>query len=220
MSGTVFYLALSCPRPRHNLGNLIRCAAAFACSEMVVVGYSTWGTHGAHGSDLHVSSRVYDFWPAAIDYLRAEKGCQIIGLLQGPNDAPEGCPEPVPVNSRPFSGTTAFILITHHEVEVASLCDALVYVSQHAQPYVRLGLPMVLSIALHHFTEWANYEERAYEGEKFAVNKVNKRDLLLASDRDSKAAARAARRQEALSDTAVEGEVDGVGSLGSMFDEA
>lgn len=46
----VVYLAIFNPSPRNNLGTLIRCAAAFAVEEIVVVGVSKWSTHGAHGS--------------------------------------------------------------------------------------------------------------------------------------------------------------------------
>lgn len=46
----VAYLVLENPSARNNLGTLIRCAAAFAVEEVVVVGASKWSTHGAHGS--------------------------------------------------------------------------------------------------------------------------------------------------------------------------
>lgn len=45
------YLVLSNPAgTKNNLGNLIRCAAAFAVAQVVVVGADRWSTHGAHGS--------------------------------------------------------------------------------------------------------------------------------------------------------------------------
>lgn len=44
------YLVVSNPSSKNNLGNVIRCAAAFAVSELIVVGFDKWGTHGAHGS--------------------------------------------------------------------------------------------------------------------------------------------------------------------------
>lgn len=45
------YLVLSNPvGKKTNLGNLIRCAAAFAVQEVIVVGARRWSTHGAHGS--------------------------------------------------------------------------------------------------------------------------------------------------------------------------
>lgn len=44
------YLAVPNPSSKNNLGTLIRCAAAFAVEEVVIVGVSKWSTHGAHGS--------------------------------------------------------------------------------------------------------------------------------------------------------------------------
>ena len=48
---TVAYLVLENPSNKNNLGTLIRCAAAFATEEVVVVGARKWSTHGAHGSN-------------------------------------------------------------------------------------------------------------------------------------------------------------------------
>lgn len=51
MTTTVAYLVLTNPSSKNNLGTLIRCAAAFAVEEVIVVGASAWSTHGAHGSN-------------------------------------------------------------------------------------------------------------------------------------------------------------------------
>lgn len=47
----VAYLVVANPSAKNNLGTLIRCAAAFAVEEVIVVGASKWSTHGAHGSN-------------------------------------------------------------------------------------------------------------------------------------------------------------------------
>lgn len=47
----VAYLVVANPSTKNNLGTLIRCAAAFAVEEVIVVGSSKWSTHGAHGSN-------------------------------------------------------------------------------------------------------------------------------------------------------------------------
>jgi tRNA(Leu) C34 or U34 (ribose-2'-O)-methylase TrmL len=44
-------VCLSNPSVRNNLGPVLRCCAAFASTEVMVVGYSKWNTHGAHGSN-------------------------------------------------------------------------------------------------------------------------------------------------------------------------
>lgn len=45
------YLVVANPSSKNNLGTLIRCAAAFAVEEVIVVGAAKWSTHGAHGSN-------------------------------------------------------------------------------------------------------------------------------------------------------------------------
>jgi hypothetical protein len=44
-------VCLSNPSVRNNLGPVLRCCAAFASTEVMVVGFSKWSTHGAHGSN-------------------------------------------------------------------------------------------------------------------------------------------------------------------------
>lgn len=67
----VAYLVLGNSSSKNNLGTLIRCGAAFAVEEVIVVGASKWSTHGAHGSHKvrHPQARqailCYHFIPSA-----------------------------------------------------------------------------------------------------------------------------------------------------------
>ncbi|CAM9929285.1 unnamed protein product [Discosporangium mesarthrocarpum] len=83
----VVYLAIANPSVRNNLGTLIRCAAAFAVKEVVVVGVSKFSTHGAHGSQKHVQCVHFHDWATAAAYLRGDRRCHICGI--GPPPLPE-----------------------------------------------------------------------------------------------------------------------------------
>ncbi|CAM9225885.1 unnamed protein product [Choristocarpus tenellus] len=180
------YLALSNPSTRNNLGNLIRCAAAFAVEEICVVGANKWSTHGAHGAHKHVRYTTFHDWTSAGAYLRGQKGCDLCGIVSPPPRAPlrpaamgvDGendvvctAQVPKPVHTRPFHRSTAFIVGHKNELEkeVIEICDYMVYVAQVLDVPMRLDAPISVSIALHHFTAWAQYEERQFSGEKFLV---------------------------------------------------
>ena len=64
------YLVLNNPKPTNNLGPLLRCAAAFAISEVVLVGYQKCNTEGAHGSDKHLHISSVTTWDHALEYIR------------------------------------------------------------------------------------------------------------------------------------------------------
>ncbi|CAM9692211.1 unnamed protein product [Hapterophycus canaliculatus] len=281
----VAYLVLGNPSTKNNLGTLIRCAAAFAVEEVVVVGATKWSTHGAHGSHKHVRYRCFDDWESAAAFLKNEKNCDLCGIVGqtpsrnaipprgrgvpqgklGPADAAAtaagatagdalgdmdgiggsamstcstsysaGKMQPVcryspgdserselkspantsssegeggkeggrgrdlhadvsargkgkkrgdaddqilsstPVRRRPFRRSTAFLVGHQNRLgdDALDVCDFLVHVEQQAiEPPSELGAPVTTSIALHHFTAWANYEERQFTGEKFNVDR-------------------------------------------------
>ncbi|CAM9220637.1 unnamed protein product [Scytosiphon promiscuus] len=268
--GAVAYLVLSNPSTKNNLGTLIRCAAAFAVEEVVVVGATRWSTHGAHGSNKHVRYRCFDDWESAAAFLKNEKDCDLCGIVgqtasrktlpPGSPDAPQRRSGPASpaaatdvavgkdpsgmdgmsasglgtspsrhsagnarssfgdnfsssktselrsspqmslsegegggvedrsltstaVRRRPFRRSTAF-LVGHRNrlgTEALDVCDFLVHVEQQAGEFpMDLGAPVTTSIALHHFTAWAKYEERQFTGEKFNVDRdvARRRPLL------------------------------------------
>ncbi|CAM9408851.1 unnamed protein product [Pylaiella littoralis] len=299
MTTAVAYLVLANPSPKHNLGTLIRCASAFAVEEVIVVGASTFSTHGAHGSNKHVQYRCFDDWDSAATFLRAEKGCDLCGVVSqsritstslsspsrgvvaapvkseyaaataavtesgNPGDAEEysgagsvrstctgretgkmpavegyttgaalercegsstssslRTPGEIsmregqenqrgsdskgrrllstPVRRRPFRRSTAF-LVGHRnrlEDEALDVCDFLVHAEQVGGFSIELGAPVTTSIALHHFTAWAKYEEREFTGEKFNVSREAARCRPPAQQENARAEERERLREE------------------------
>ncbi|CAM9600971.1 unnamed protein product [Ectocarpus sp. 13 AM-2016] len=282
LMSAVAYLVLANPSSKNNLGTLIRCGAAFAVEEVIVVGAFKWSTHGAHGSHKHLRYRCFHDWETAATFLRDEKGCDLCGVVNQsqiqpqrrdspvvreppppvpprgsvvPGSAPEsttsatnfaaqGESEPgvdsssaslplakiaaaeqgagsaaselseegilwsssflspppssqeeerVPeerlrgasnkkdrpivqastaMRRRPFRRSTAFLVGHGNRLdhEALDVCDFFVHVEMASESPMELAAPVTTSIALHHFTAWANYEEQHFTGEKFNVD--------------------------------------------------
>jgi len=50
-----------------------------------------------------------------------------------------------------------------------------VYIRQYGSGTASLNVSVAASIVMHHFAMWANYDERAREGEKFLVGERRQR---------------------------------------------
>ena len=78
------YLFLNNPKPTNNLGPMLRCASAFAISEVVLVGYRKCNTEGAHGADKHLNVSSVTTWDHAMEYVRqkeCQRNIQVVGIL-------------------------------------------------------------------------------------------------------------------------------------------
>ncbi|CAN0130811.1 unnamed protein product, partial [Phaeothamnion confervicola] len=165
------FLAIENPSASNNLGDILRTAAAYAVVEVLLVGYGRCAMHGSHGAAKYVTTAHFSDWPSAIANLRNERKCEVIALLpkrpevgaasDGSHGGAEAATPPhFAVYTRPFSGDTALLLFHGGQppLDVLRLCDTAVYVEQ-ATSLVRLPLPIVAAVALHHFTAWAQYGE-------------------------------------------------------------
>lgn len=78
------YLIIANPKKSNNLGPIVRCAAAFGVSQIILVGYEKFATDGAHGSHRHVRTIAFPTFDKAENYVRTElRCCCIVGLLGG-----------------------------------------------------------------------------------------------------------------------------------------
>jgi tRNA G18 (ribose-2'-O)-methylase SpoU len=94
-NNNTIYLLLENPRPNNPLGPILRCAAAYNISTIIVVGgYDRCAVQGSHGANKHVRLHAFATHPQAVEYLRNELQCtQIVGILGGVAGAyhrPEG----------------------------------------------------------------------------------------------------------------------------------
>jgi hypothetical protein len=125
-----------------------------------------------------------------------------------------------PIHARPFvEGNCCFVISKNWKGLPSSLaheCDLFVHIP-HAQPTSDeesasgrlLDAPSCLSIALHHFTAWAKYNQRDFQGHKFEVGGREPNNVEKEATRSARAEA---RRQSELADDL------GNDPLGCMFD--
>ena len=65
-----WYLLISNPSKTTHLGTLLRCAAAFQCHQVLLVGYDKFNCQGSFGSHLFLDIVVFPTWESVQDYLR------------------------------------------------------------------------------------------------------------------------------------------------------
>jgi len=142
-----------------NFGFLIRTANAFG-AEVIVVGRRDFSRRGANAKTRY--TRIHRFYtlPEAVDFARS-RGCQIYGV--------EISPQAESVCQHPFTGSTAFMVGNEGEgllPKQMALCDRLVYVPQHGTA-VSLNVNVAGAVVLHHFAQWAAFEEMPRQGHQF-----------------------------------------------------
>lgn len=87
------FLLLENSKKSNNLGPILRCAAAFAVTQVVAVGFDKCSTEGSHGASKHVPIIAFPTVEQANLYLRTaveEGGCgchRLVGMLVGVADA-------------------------------------------------------------------------------------------------------------------------------------
>jgi hypothetical protein len=123
-----------------------------------------------------------------------------------------------PIHVHPFvEGNCCFVISKNWKglpSSLANQCDFFVHIP-HAEISVEgtlggrlLDPPSCLSIALHHFTAWAKYDERDFQGHKFEVGGRERSD----HEKEATRSARAEARRQMESAQAI-----GDDTLGGMF---
>ena len=197
---------------KHNVGTIARCATAFGVKSVVLIGSKSYNTFGCKGASNHVDFVHYPTLADARDALKRDLGVtKILGV-----EIIEGAE---PIESHPFDGPTAFI--TGNEGDGLSdrqkaICDGFVYIRQFGPGTASLNVAVSASIVMHHFAQWAGYQERARVGEKYVVAerpagfRTNKRGQI-GDDPEEVRRRRAAKREAAAREAAGEGDGEGDG---------
>ena len=162
-SAPASYLLLHNVGKKQNWGTLLRSAAAFGVTDVLVVGGKKVQLHGNQGTSCHAKFRMFDTLDDAKAWLK-EKGARLCGV--------EIMPDSKDVAKHPFTGPTCFMLgnegVGMSDQQKAA-CDEFVYIQQHSGATASLNVAVAGSIVFHHFALWAQYPEQNRVGEKFEV---------------------------------------------------
>lgn len=160
-----YYIIINNVSKKANIGTMMRSAAAFGCSGMLVVGRKKTTTlFGSFGTSKHISVSYFDKLRHAVAHAKS-MGCVIWGV--------EIDVKAVSIVSHPFQGPAAFLMgneghgLTEHERKVI---DRYVYIPHHGNGTASLNVTVASSIIFQHYATWAGYEERVFEGQKMVVD--------------------------------------------------
>jgi hypothetical protein len=220
------FILLENPRKSTNWGPVLRCAAAFGISQIVVVGYDKCSVQGSHGASKHVELVAFPTQAQAVKFLKNTCKCtMLLGLLGGyPNayndegyniveqddgmiqldasksssssPSPSSFPKSKPIHTRPFPsrGENVCFVIGKKSIglpiSLALHCDSFCHVPHHGMApssegdseladttSALLNGETCMSIALHQFSAWAEYQDGHYVGQKYEVERITKGDL-------------------------------------------
>lgn len=130
---------------KHNVGSIIRSAAAMNVSEVWVIGKKKLASFGNQGTAKRVVYRYFDNVPALKSYA-TELKVQILGI--------EILESAKSVWDFPFVGSTAFVMgnegtgLSNQEKE---MCDGFVYIPQYQSNTESLNVSVAAGIVLNHF---------------------------------------------------------------------
>jgi hypothetical protein len=163
------YVAVATTR-RTNIGTTLRCAVAFGCTAMIVVGDINYGTHGAHGSQTRIKVIHFHSW-SAFHHFAKENNCLTYGIVDTDFSRPFSTETTTefPNNQQIiFLSGIKFGQLSEEQIEV---CDAFIAVSfcggiqfaKHVHGDVKL------SICLHQCASSTKMEEGSFVGEKYLL---------------------------------------------------
>ena len=161
-----FYVLIYNIGKSKNIGTLIRSASAFNIKQVLVVGENKKVLGKFFGNQGTVKKTEFVFFKDFVELKEFLKENEITVCGIEIDKSAE------PVNKQPFKGNTLFVLGNEGagmNQRQRELCDQFVYIPQYKSTTASLNVSVAASIVFHHFALWADYQENAIEGEKFAV---------------------------------------------------
>lgn len=162
------FVLLSNLQSGSNIGSICRNCLAFNVSEVVVVGKPDFRgkmRQADRGAKARLAFTNFPSSAAAIDYLRNEKGCLMLGLEIMPNAKSL-------VDYRfPKDKNVAFLLGNEggglNEAQ-RKACDDFIYIPQYSAGLASINVACCSAIVLQRYAEQAGYLESTRVGEKFS----------------------------------------------------
>lgn len=148
----------------NQIGTKVRCAVAFGCSMVCIIGNRYYNTPGSHGSHKFISIRHFYYMKDFIDFVE-NRGCEVYGLssISYPtNIIPSNEHETklININQCNFKKSVAFIIANKSNI-IDEAIDKFLYVPlQHDNFDHDINFDSKLSICMHAFTNSSGYTER------------------------------------------------------------
>mmetsp|Transcript_6242 Transcript_6242/g.9414 ORF Transcript_6242/g.9414 Transcript_6242/m.9414 type:complete len:215 (+) Transcript_6242:37-681(+) len=166
----LLYLAVETKSRKTNIGTILRCAVAFGCDALCIVGCNSFSTHGAHGSQSHISILHFYYWTDFQDFVK-ERGCPIYGIANQPDIHSSATSAAV----TDFHHSAAFI-VGNKNCELSppqeEIVDHTVFVpfSGRSDVVYYVNIDVKVSICLNYFAMTKDFSESSVEGEKYVVD--------------------------------------------------
>lgn len=161
---------------RTNIGTTLRCAVAFGCEAVIVVGDANYGTHGAHGSQTRIKVIHFYHWNDFQSFA-VENSLHVYGIVNEDCFLSSLSSQVTSITSTQFptDKKIAFVVGNKHGIltqEQLLVCNSLVTVpfcggTQFAS---QVHIDLKLSICLHHCASSRQLIEGEFVGEKYVLS--------------------------------------------------
>lgn len=172
----MFFVALETSK-RTNIGTILRCAVAFNCEAILIIGDKDYGTHGAHGAQTRVKVIHFYTW-TDFNQFSIENNFYVYGIVNSINDSsadPSLCSE-IGVTTIFDKDKTVVFVVGNKFGELSSsqkeICHEFIVVpffggnkfSRH------IMIDTKLSICLHYYAAGIGMVENSFVGEKYLLS--------------------------------------------------
>lgn len=170
----VFALAVDAPQRKLSIGSEVRCAAAFACEELFVIGESSVNTFGCHGSNKYLRLTHFFYWEDFWAHMRAvHADCKVYGIVESAGPCGEGPAQrsSEALETLAFHASALFVLSRPFVGHILEHCDHIIHVAAFCPQYsLAIKYDAKVAMCLHYFTSSQGYRQAAVCGEKFVVS--------------------------------------------------
>eukprot|EP00924_Labyrinthula_sp_SR-Ha-C_P005169 snap_masked-scaffold_1-processed-gene-23.53-mRNA-1 protein AED:0.02 eAED:0.02 QI:0/-1/0/1/-1/1/1/0/213 len=167
-----FFLIVYNISKKANVGNIVRSACAFGVHEVLVIGQKkNLQLFGSQNTDKYTKFVFFDSLDECKLYLAENFNCSIVGI--------EIHPKSKSILESPFEEgkDVAFMLGnegTGLNQKQKEACDYFVYIPHYGNGTASLNVTVAGSIILHHFANFAGYQEIQRKDEKYVVKPIEK----------------------------------------------
>ena len=142
------------------IGTKVRCAVAFGCSMVCIIGNRKYSTNGSHGAQKFIKIRHFYYLHDFIDFVKG-RGCKVYGISSLSFDPSSYKPSNeyeerlVNIEHCIFNESIAFIIGNKHNmIDDAHLFDKNLYIPYHHNNVIHdINYDAKLSICMHIFTK-------------------------------------------------------------------